>query len=79
MFLDGIGCGSGKVDLMLRSDAELFISSLLRKHGKKLRKPEVTAESESYGISPFFIERGNANIYIVENSNLPRFDLSGLS
>jgi hypothetical protein len=61
VFLDGIGCGSGKVELISRSAAEIFISSLFNKHGKKLRKPAVTAGNEVYGISPFFIEKGNAS------------------
>ncbi len=61
VFLDAIGCGSGKMELISRSAAEIFISSLFAKHGKKLRKPAVTAGNEVYGISPFFIERGKAS------------------
>lgn len=59
VFLDGIGCGSGEVERTSRSAAEMFISSLFNKYGKKLRKPVVTAENGSYGISPFFIEKGS--------------------
>ena len=32
VFLDGIGCGSGKEELISRSSAENFISNLLNKH-----------------------------------------------
>ena len=73
VFLDGIGCGSGKEELISRSSAENFISNLLSKHGKMLRKPEMTAESELYGISPFFVQRGNTNVYLMRNFNLPSF------
>ena len=68
MFLDGIGCGSGMMEIS-RSTAERFINSLLNKHGKILRKPAVTTGSEFYGISPFFIERGNTDtiIHVVGN------------
>lgn len=61
VFLDGIGCGSGKMEVS-RSKAEQFINSLLNKHGKMLRKPALTTGSELYGISPFFIERGVTQI-----------------
>ena len=59
VFLDGIGCGSGKMAVMSRSNAEQFVNSLLSKHGKTLRMPAMTKGSGFYGISPFFIERGN--------------------
>ena len=73
VFLDGIGCGSGKEELISRSSAENFVSNLLSKNGKMLRKPEMTAESELYGILPFFVQRGNTNVYLMRNFNLPSF------
>lgn len=79
VFLDGIGCGSGEVERISRSAAELFINSLLNKHGKKLRKLAVTAESGFYGISPFFIEIGNTNTICMDSGNFKCVQFSVLS
>ena len=59
MFLDGVGCGSGELGAALSSTAEQFVKSLLNKYEKILSNPEVARGDTYYGISPFFIQRGN--------------------
>lgn len=59
VFLDGIGCGSGGMTTISKSNAEQFVNVLLSKHGMTLGEGNVTKGDEFYGISPFFIEKGN--------------------
>ena len=58
VFLDGIGCGSGKTTVISSSDAEQIVNNLLSKHGMILKEHVVTKGNKFYGISPFFIEKG---------------------
>lgn len=58
-FVDGIGCGTGKTTTISMCDAEMVLNRLLNKCGKILRHPNVVKGNELYGISPFFIEKGN--------------------
>ena len=58
VFIDGIGCGSGKTAIVSSSDAEQMVNRLLNKYDKILKHPDIVKGNEFYGISPFFIKKG---------------------
>ena len=60
MFLDGIGCSSGP-SILSNDDAEKIIKSLFRKYELDWDETNITVKKGAhfYGISPFFIEKGN--------------------
>ena len=66
-FVDGIGCGTGKTTTISQCNAELVLNRLLNKCGKILGHPNVVKGNELYGISPFFIEKGNHNVIVDQN------------
>lgn len=59
VFIDGIGCGTGKTSTISNHDAEEMLNRQLSKCGRIMRHPDVVKGNELYGISPFFIEKGN--------------------
>ena len=60
VFLDGIGSSSGP-SILSNDDAEKIIKSLFRKYELDWDETNITVKKGAhfYGISPFFIEKGN--------------------